>query len=161
MNLSEYAKHRNVALNAVQTAILSGRISIVIDENGKKRIDPDQADKDWIKNTDPSKQNNMKKSNEFDMSKIPPLHESRAVRAFFESKLTQLEYGERSKELLNADEVRTECFSLARRVRDSILQIPDRISSQLAAEVDSFRIFNLLTAELTTALRGLADLEKI
>jgi hypothetical protein len=35
------------------------------------------------------------------------------------------------------------------------------MSSQLAAEVDSFQIYNLLTAELTTALRGLVDLEKI
>ena len=161
MNFTEYAAHRGVARNAVQTALSTGRISYVLDEQGKKRIDPVQADLQWMKNTDPSKQNNTKKDSPVDMSNIPLLHESRAIRAWFEAKLSELEYGERSQELLSAKQVRKECFELGRRVRDAILQVPDRISSQLAAESDSFRIHTLLSQELTTALRGLSDLEKI
>ena len=41
-------------------------------------------------------------------------------------------------------------------VRDGILNIPDRIAGDLAAETDQFAIHQKLTAELRKALEGLS-----
>ena len=49
MSLRAYAKHRGVAMSAVQKAIRAGRIPTTAD--GK--IDPAQADAEWARNTEP------------------------------------------------------------------------------------------------------------
>lgn len=51
VSLREYARMRGVRLNAVQTAISSGRIHKTAD--GK--IDVEEANKEWFMNTDPAK----------------------------------------------------------------------------------------------------------
>ena len=51
VSLREYARIRGVRLNAVQTAINSGRIHKTAD--GK--IDVEEANKEWFMNTDPAK----------------------------------------------------------------------------------------------------------
>ena len=51
VSMREYARIRGVRLNAVQTAIASGRIHKTPD--GK--IDVDEANKEWFMNTDPAK----------------------------------------------------------------------------------------------------------
>jgi hypothetical protein len=56
ISLRAYARHRGCALRAVQKAIESGRISVVVDERGRKRIDPADADRRWRELTDPAKQ---------------------------------------------------------------------------------------------------------
>jgi hypothetical protein len=59
MGYREYARHRKCELYSVQKAIEAGRIkTVVVENNGKPRklIDSDQADRDWIRHTDPAKQ---------------------------------------------------------------------------------------------------------
>lgn len=51
VSMREYAKIRGVHLNAVQTAVKSGRIHKTTD--GK--IDVEKANQEWLQNTDPSK----------------------------------------------------------------------------------------------------------
>ncbi len=57
--LREYARHREahglpgITLRAVQKAIESGRITTVVDEKGKPKIDAEVADIQWGRNTDP------------------------------------------------------------------------------------------------------------
>ncbi len=55
MGYREYARHRQVTLRAVQKAIEAGRIKVVV-VDGKSKIDSEQADRDWVTNTDPAKQ---------------------------------------------------------------------------------------------------------
>lgn len=55
MGYREYARHRGVTLRAVQKAIEAERIKPV-QVDGKPKIDSDQADRDWVENTDPAKQ---------------------------------------------------------------------------------------------------------
>lgn len=55
MGYREYARHRGVTLRAVQKAIEAQRIKLV-QVDGKPKIDSDQADRDWVENTDPAKQ---------------------------------------------------------------------------------------------------------
>lgn len=55
MGYREYARHRQVTLRAVQKAIEAGRIKVVVVDD-KSKIDSEQADRDWVTNTDPAKQ---------------------------------------------------------------------------------------------------------
>ena len=50
--MREYARIRGVNLNAVQTAIKSGRIHKTRDD----KIDVDEANREWFMNTDPAQQ---------------------------------------------------------------------------------------------------------
>jgi hypothetical protein len=50
LSLRGYAAHRGCALSAVQKAIKSGRIKLTAD----KKIDSEQADREWQRNTDPA-----------------------------------------------------------------------------------------------------------
>lgn len=51
MGLRAYARHRGCAVSAVAKAIEEQRITTILDENGKKCIDPEVADIQWAKNT--------------------------------------------------------------------------------------------------------------
>ena len=51
VSMREYARQRGVHLNAVQTAVKTGRIHKT--DDGK--IDVDAANKEWFMNTDPAK----------------------------------------------------------------------------------------------------------
>lgn len=51
MGYREYSRHRGVSLGAVQKAISAGRIHAT----DNKKIDSDQADRDWEANTDDSR----------------------------------------------------------------------------------------------------------
>ena len=56
---------------------------------------------------------------------------SKATREHFKALLTELEYKERSGELISAQDVKEMAFTNARLTRDSILNIPNRISALL------------------------------
>lgn len=81
---------------------------------------------------------------------------SRRVEANFKARIAKLEYEQKSGRLVEAEKVRAEAFKEGRRVRDAILNIPERVSAQLAAETDPHGCFLLLTRELTEALQHLA-----
>lgn len=51
MGLREYARHRGCAVSAVSKAIDENRISVILDDKGRKCIDPEVADIQWAKNT--------------------------------------------------------------------------------------------------------------
>lgn len=54
-------------------------------------------------------------------------------------------------------EAKREAFDSARVIREALLNLPARISAELAAETDPGKVFALLDAEIRTALAGLAD----
>lgn len=57
MGIREYARHRGLRSHrAVQKAIEAGRIPVVVDADGRKKINPAEADRAWAANTDAAKQ---------------------------------------------------------------------------------------------------------
>lgn len=70
-----------------------------------------------------------------------------------------LELGNRRKrgELLDADTVLREQFEAARVLRDAILNIPDRLSAELASENSPQRVHAQLSKELRRALDSVAE----
>ena len=51
MGIREYARHRGCAPSAVVKAINEERITVILDEKGRRCVDPEVADIQWAKNT--------------------------------------------------------------------------------------------------------------
>jgi len=182
MNLQQYANHRK-ALGlrgtshvAVINAYNDGRLSepAVRREGRNWIINAELADAQWATRTDPSEKGAMGGGTARPIGTTPaaaattdqppaaakggpPLAISKQVKAAYDAKLTELDYKERSKELVLASETRAEAFACARAVRDALLSLADRLAPQLAATTDARECHRLLTEEHRIALRGLAD----
>jgi hypothetical protein len=164
VGLSDYARQRGISPAAVTKAIKDGRIkrAVILGSKGKKSIDSEIADQEWAASTDttmgapshavPRGHNIATQPGGAD---TPSFMESKAKRESFMAELARLEYEEKSGVLVQVDEVKREAFRAARIVRDSMLNIPDRVAAELAAETDPFRIQQRLSAEIRLALTEL------
>lgn len=180
MSQRAYAARRGVSHKAVQKAIAAGRLAGAVRADGK--IDPAAADRAWAANTDVTKSRNSV-SGDPKRRRVPgtpslpassrPEGEAasdpgalgvsdrgytaaRAMREAFAAKTAKLEYERLSGKLIEADEVRRGAFETGRRVRDTILSIPDRLSPILAGLTDVNEIHRALTIELRAALEALS-----
>jgi phage terminase Nu1 subunit (DNA packaging protein) len=77
--------------------------------------------------------------------------------ANFESQLKEIEVKRKNGELLNAEDVKRDANIIGRKLHDSLLSIPERISNILAVEVDALIIRNLLLAEIKATLNQISD----
>jgi hypothetical protein len=150
MGYREYATHRGCSLNAVQVAIRTHRIRPELID-GVKKIEAEQADKDWAENTDHSK---IRHGN----NKSPvSISQSKAVKEAYQARLAKLDYEVKSGKLVEKDKINRELFQKGRKVRDAILAVGSRIGSELAAETDPFKVDVILQKELTQALSELSE----
>lgn len=145
LSIRGYAEHRRKLNlpggndNSVRKALENGRIS----RNRYGRIDPKQADVDWIANTDPARA---------PASNGIPYAQARARREAAEAALKELELHERQGRLLAADDVRRKTFALFRIVRERVLAVPSRIVLPKDQEL-------ALLAELRLALEEAASVD--
>lgn len=168
LSAKAYAKQRGVALPSVIAAISSGRLHASVKRKGQGyHIDPELADQEWQANTDTgqgapahAKQRGMLPH----PSELPPQStddmpityaEARAQHERFKSRLAELEVATIEGKLVNADEVKRESFRAARQVRDSLLNLPDRLAAELAAESNQFKVHQRLVKEIRRALEDL------
>jgi hypothetical protein len=86
----------------------------------------------------------------------PSYAQSRAVRELYTARLQKLEHDERIGKLVSVDQLKMEAFKVHRRVRDAILNIPDRRSPQLAVLTDPAEVHIYLLGEITAVLRQLS-----
>lgn len=82
---------------------------------------------------------------------------ARALNEQYKAAVKKLEYEERTGKLISADKVRETAFDVARRVRDAMLNIPDRVSALIAAESNEIKVRELLTKEIRQSLMELVD----
>lgn len=181
LTIPKFAKSRGVSTYTIQRAVQDGRISTIESPDGRKLIDPEKADVEWEANTDPKRRGSLRKKKargpdpsddekadetieslakedqELREGKTPPFAASRALREAYAAKLARLEYEERSNALVDAEKVQKEAMKAGRIVRDAILNVPARISADLASETDPLKLEKKLREELIAALRDLAD----
>ncbi len=148
VSIRKYAAHRGVSHTAVQKAIKQGRVKTTPD--GK--IDVEQADRDWGRNTSPVNAPKRAPKATGDLGGGPTYAQSRAVRELYLARLAKIEFEERAGKLVSRDEVTVAAFTKARTVRDNLLNIPDRVAAMLAAESDPGRTHQILTDEIRKAL---------
>ena len=88
--------------------------------------------------------------------KMLSLADAQELKANYDAALKKLEYEQKNGDLLEKASVEKEAFETARRVRDSILNIPDRIGAELASSTDIFIVKEKLTKSLIQALEELS-----
>jgi hypothetical protein len=142
ISIRAYARHRGVSHTAVEKAIAAGRIGTLADGS----INPATADAEWERNTFYPHD-----------SASPQYAQARTVHEHYRARLARLDYEERAGQLVSKAEVQVAAFNQYRRFRDAMLNIPDRISAQLAAEPDAARVYEILAAEIRKALGDFAD----
>ena len=82
--------------------------------------------------------------------------QARTIEMVFRAKLRRLEFETKQARLIEAEAVRKTVAEAVRTIRDSILGLPDRLATVLAAESDPKKVHVILKAELTRELEGLA-----
>ena len=80
---------------------------------------------------------------------------ARTRREIAEADLAELKLAELNGELVRADQVRASLAKRAAAFREGLLQIPSRLSAQLAAETNQAAVHALLDAELRTVMAQL------
>lgn len=170
VSLREFGRQSGVSGEAVRKAIASGRLSrsVVYDAKGRPTVDPALAASEWESQTHPTKGGKRGQADEAPPPVTPTddprptpggaaatFAQSRAIKEAYLARLAKLEFEEKSAALVKADMVKNEAFKVARLVRDAMLNIPDRVSSELAADTEPFVIHRKLTLEIRKALEGL------
>jgi hypothetical protein len=77
---------------------------------------------------------------------------ARTLKEQYNAEMKKLDYEERSGKLLRDEDVQKGAFEMYRKTRDSLLNIIDRISAQLAAEKKETNIRIILENEIRNAL---------
>src|SRR5574344_528590 len=139
VSLREYARLRGVRLNAVQTALKSGRIHTTKD--GK--IDVEAANKEWFINTDPAKQ--RKNDPLFDsqiesMSAGKPnnmatFQQAKTADIYYRAMLAKAKLRMLNGETIDRKRAGMHAFNMGRALRDLFLSFSSRYGALIAAEL--------------------------
>lgn len=177
VTFSEFAALKGCSKAAVTAAVRSRIGAAVVEKDGKRWLDRDQALELWNKNTkathnakvsqaDPVEEPAPASARELRQriealpdDAIPDLNESRARREHYQAELSKLQVAQQRRELVPADEVKKEAFQVGRSIREALANLADRLSHQLAGETDPAVIHQLLSDEHRDALLSLAEVE--
>lgn len=88
---------------------------------------------------------------------VTSYHVAKTLREAAEAKIAQLKLSEMQGQLVRAETVRAETARLAAALRESILQLPARLTPVLAAESDPAKLHDLLERELHQVLAQLTQ----
>jgi hypothetical protein len=168
LSLRAYARLRGVNLSAVQKAIASNRISVMLDEKGRKKIDPAVADIQWAQNTRPDQQErgSLKdfEKTQADLIGLPAgkgqqsetrtsglaleKTETEAIRR----QLMELQLAQKRGELVNVNDFSRAYASKLKAANESLNSMADRISPVLAAETNVDAVDRILRSEIRRAM---------
>ncbi|MFM1991328.1 MAG: hypothetical protein RJA99_4285 [Pseudomonadota bacterium] len=161
---AEYARRRGVSRAAVTQAVKAGRIVLI---DGK--VDPDVADVQWKRNTDPAQQRGAAalasmastaaiapRAPAGEEGAPPDLHDARRRREQALAELAELELAEKRGELVPVADVQKALVSKVLGVRDSLDTLADRLSPLLAAESDPAKVYAMLRSEIRQVLAQLS-----
>lgn len=180
-SLRTYAKARGISHEAVRQAIKAGRLkqSIVMVNGEPKIADEALADKEWAANTDQSKPRNRitgdpkrrRASQDAPMKpmdndsggdgagKGPSYAQSRAIREAYMARLAKIEFEEKAGKLVSRDEVRVAIFNVARRSRDMLMAVADRVTPLVVGQEDAHEIHRIITDEMRRIAAELAKMK--
>ena len=168
-----FALVRGVSHKAVQKAIRTGRLTEAGGSlNPDGTINAEAAQREWDANTDETKPRNSVSGNpkhrrapgapstpagSANGAAAPAYTAARAMRETFLARTAQLDYEQRKGKLVPVDEVKETARETARRTRDAILAVPDRLEAILASETDRREVNRLMSEELRLALAELSN----
>lgn len=159
-----YARRRGVSREAVGKAIRTGRITFVADATGRKMIDPEVADIQWKKNTDPlqsaraSVGRRGQGSPDGDSGAESPYWDARSRREQSEAAISEMKQRQMAGELCDVAGVHRAASTMGRAIRDSVMGVPTRIAPELAHVSDAWEIEQRLSAALRQVLDDAAKM---
>ncbi len=168
VKLADYAKLKKVSPQAIRKAIKDERLVKSISKDGRGyMVDVEMADREWKANTNPSQQRSPQAINigkQLTSGLASPSYT--AARAFgeqYKAKLLELEFREKSGDLVRVDDVKIATFKVNRLFRDSVLNIPIRVVSEISAIIGNVskekqhEMQEVMRREINLALEHLAD----
>jgi hypothetical protein len=173
ISLRELARRLGVTDKAVRNAVASGRLRRSIGKDAKGWpvvVDPELATIEWKENAGkPSARAAAEPARAAESAPSAPspaqgelidtdtLVGAQRMATIERGRKLKMENDLREGRLLEADKVRKEAFEGSRIIREAILNIPDRLAAELAAEADAGRVHLKLSAALREALNMAAD----
>ena len=178
---AEYSRRKGVSRQAVFNAVRQGRVRLV-----DGLIETDDADPSWDSSagvkvhSEPSaraigngkrpvravratKRTTKGARARQEKERDPALHsivQSRALKEAFAARLLKLEFEEKSRAMMPSNEVRDAAFSTARRVRDLLMSVPDRMAPVLEQR-STADIHRELSAEMRRVCEEMARWAKL
>lgn len=135
VSLREYARIRGVRLNAVQTAISSGRIHKTAD--GK--IDVDEANKEWFMNTDPAKSHKTDPLFEAQggggKANLSSFQQAKTADVYYRAMLAKAKLKMITGETIDRKRAGAHAYNLGRQLRDLFSSFSTRYGAIIAAEL--------------------------
>ena len=144
VSMREYARIRGVHLNAVQTAVNSGRIHKTKDG----RINVDEANREWFMNTDPAKSHKTDPLFENPPEAMPvsgggtvkqnfsTFQQAKTADVYYRAMLAKAKLKMITGETIDRKKAGQYAFNLGRSLRDLFISFPTRYGSLIAAEID-------------------------
>lgn len=155
---AEYARRRGCSKQAVSKAVKAGRLTLI-----DGMIDPEIADRQWARNTDPQQQERgapeqfevtqrravaLTDADGGSASGDPMLVKEKARTERLRAELLEIELRQRRGELVEAVDARRVQFNLARTTRNALLALPPRLAPIFASMTDASEIERLFDSEL-------------
>ena len=168
ITFADLAKLKSVSRSAVAQKKQKGILKDAIVKVGNREmLNKDLALELWDKNTDPArgvisvatptKQELKKKVDSLPEDAIPDFNVSRARKEHYLSELAKIQVAQQKKELMPVTEIKKTSFQLGRSIRESMANLADRLSNEIAGETDPQAIHKLLTEEHRAALEQLVE----
>ena len=133
--MREYARIRGVNLNAVQTAIKSGRIHKTRDD----KIDVDEANREWFMNTDPAQQRKpdplFEAQDGVRMSNMGTFQQAKTADIYYRAMLAKAKLKMVTGETIDRKKAGQHAFNLGRALRDLFSGFSTRYGALIAAEL--------------------------
>ena len=132
---SEAARLKNVTPQAVYKAINQGRVTPVVDNDGKVMLDKDAFETDWEKTYHP---NQMKKANNYHkprqkavISDIPAYEESRARTEHLKAELLDIERKQKEQQLVDSKQVQAKWLEGISIAKNKVLGNPSKAKQRI------------------------------
>ncbi len=170
ITFAELAKLKNVSRAAVTKKKKTGVLNeAIVNHNGRELVNREMAMDLWNKNTDPgrgvvsvpvatpTKKELKEKVESLPNEAIPDFNKSRARKEHYLAELAKIQVAQQKKELMPVSEIKKTSFQLGRSIRESLANLADRLSNEIAGETDAQAIHKLLTDEHRAALEQLVE----
>jgi hypothetical protein len=170
ITFADLAKLKSVSRSAVAQKKQKGILKDAIVKVGNREmLNKDLALELWDKNTDPArgvvsvpvatptKKELKEKVESLPNEAIPDFNKSRARKEHYLAELAKIQVAQQKKELMPVSEIKKTSFQLGRSIRESLANLADRLSNEIAGETDAQAIHKLLTDEHRTALEQLVE----
>lgn len=182
ISVAEFATQRGVSPQAVRKAIKAGRLNRSVERKGPRNyvIDPEVAELEWSRNTEPQYQRSAEQINagkarargeDVEPPGPPPAGKgpagtyasAKAAAEGYKAMLLKLDYEERTGRLVNAEDMKRVRFESGRRVRDAVLRIGPQMIGEIAKAAGGMTpdqradVLLVIERHLVGALEALAD----